>query len=164
MLTNHRLGETVRVENKNVIAGAMIETLSANVKLGDGKITEAFDIYKSALNISTASCTDSRVCACCTNKQTETALEFINKQLLLIPNDPQLFSLQAQCYALLGDIRMLQHRALAETYVLKGHYAAALDRMQTALQNSNGNFYQLSSVEARLKQIQVLKAEEDKEK
>ncbi|WP_394808109.1 hypothetical protein [Nitrosomonas sp.] len=59
---------------------------------------------------------------------------------------------------------MLQHRALAESYMLKGHTAAALDQLQTALQNSNGNFYQLSSVEARLKQIQTLKAEEDKEK
>lgn len=165
MLTNHRLGETVRVENKNVIAGAMIETLSANVKLADGKITEAFDIYKSALKIypQHRALIQGYAHALIRNKQTETALEFINKQLLLIPNDPQLFSLQAQCYALLGD-RMLQHRALAETYVLKGHYAAALDQLQTALQNSNGNFYQLSSVEARLKQIQVLKAEEDKEK
>lgn len=165
MLTNHRLGETVRVENKNVIAGAMIETLSANVKLADGKITEAFDIYKSALKIypQHRALIHGYAHALIRNKQTETALEFINKQLLLIPNDPQLFSLQAQCYALLGD-RMLQHRALAETYVLKGHYAAALDQLQTALQNSNGNFYQLSSVEARLKQIQVLKAEEDKEK
>ena len=165
MLTNHRLGNTVRVENKNVIAGAMIETLSAKVKLGNGKITEAFDIYKSALKIypQHRALIQGYAHALIQNKQTETALEFINKQLLLIPNDPQLFSLQAQCYALLGD-RMLQHRALAETYVLKGHYAAALDQLQTALQNSNGNFYQLSSVEARLKQIQVLKAEEDKEK
>lgn len=165
ILTNHRLGNTVRVENKNVIEGAMIETLSANVKLGNGEITEAFDIYKSALKIypQHRALIQGYAHALIQNKQTETALEFINKQLLLIPNDPQLFSLQAQCYDLLGD-RMLQHRALAETYVLKGHYAAALDQLQTALQNSNGNFYQLSSVEARLKQIQALKAEEDKEK
>jgi predicted Zn-dependent protease len=165
MLTNHRLGTTVRVENKNVIAGAMIETLSASVKLANGKITEAFDIYKTALKIypQHRALIHGYVHALIQNKQTETALEFINKQLLLIPNDPQLFSIQAQCYALLGD-RMLQHRALAESYMLKGHTAAALDQLQTALQNSNGNFYQLSSVEARLKQIQALKAEEDKEK
>ena len=165
MLTNHRLGTTVRVENKNVIAGAMIETLSASVKLANGKITEAFDIYKTALKIypQHRALIHGYAHALIQNKQTETALEFINKQLLLIPNDPQLFSIQAQCYALLGD-RMLQHRALAESYMLKGHTAAALDQLQTALQNSNGNFYQLSSVEARLKQIQALKAEEDKEK
>ncbi|WP_292993559.1 M48 family metalloprotease [Nitrosomonas sp.] len=165
VLTNHPLGKTVRVENKNVIAGAMIETLSASVKLANGKITEAFDIYKTALRIypQHRALIQGYAHALIQNKQTETALEFINKQLLLIPNDPQLFSLQAQCYALLGD-RMLQHRALAESYALKGHTAAALDQLQTALQNSNGNFYQLSSVEARLKQIQTLKAEEDKEK
>lgn len=165
MLTNHQLGKTVRVENKNVIAGAMIETLSANVKLANGKITEAFEIYKTALKIypQHRALIHGYAHALIQNKLTETALEFINKQLLLIPNDPQLFSIQAQCYAVLGD-RMLQHRALAESYMLKGHTAAALDQLQTALQNSNGNFYQLSSVEARLKQIQALKAEEDKEK
>ncbi len=165
MLTNHRLGETVRVENKDVIAGAMVEALSASVKLANGEITEAFDIYKTALKIYPRhrALIHGYAHALIQNKQTETALELINKQLLLITNDPQLFSIQAQCYALLGD-RMLQHRALAESYMLKGHTAAALDQLQTALQNSNGNFYQLSSVEARLKQIQALKAEEDKEK
>jgi len=165
ILTNHPLGKTVRVENKNVIAGAMIETLSASVKLANGRITEAFDIYKTALKIypQHRALIHGYAHALIQNKQTETALEFINKKLLLIPNDSQLFSLQAQCYALLGD-RMLKHRALAESYMQKGHYAAAIDQLQTALQNSNGNFYQLSSVEARLKQIQALKAEEDKEK
>lgn len=165
MLTNHQLGKTVRVENKNVIAGAMIETLSASVKLANGKITEAFDIYKTALKVypQHRALIHGYAHALIQNKQTETALEFINKQLLLTPNDPQLFSIQAQCYALLGD-RMLEHRALAESYMLKGHTAAALNQLQTALQNSNGNFYQLSSAEARLKQIQALKAEEDKEK
>jgi len=164
VLTNHPLGKTVRVENKNVIAGAMIETLSASVKLANGKIAEAFNIYKTALKIypQHRALIHGYAHALIQNKQTETALEFIDKKLLLIPNDPQLFSLQAQCYAVLGD-RMLKHRALAESYMLKGYYAAAIDQLQTALQNSNGNFYQLSSVEARLKQIQALKAEEDKE-
>lgn len=59
---------------------------------------------------------------------------------------------------------MLEHRALAESYFLKGHYVAAADQLQTALQNDNGNFYQLSSIEARLKQVRTLIAEEEKEK
>ena len=165
ILTDHLLGKTVRVEHKNVIAEAMIETLSASVKLANGKITEAFNTYKNALRIypQHRALMHGYAHALIQNKQIETALEFINKQLQLIQNDPQLFSLQAQSYALLGD-RMLKHRAQAEVYMLKGHYAAAIDQLQTALQNDNGNFYQLSSVEARLKQIQALKAEEEKEK
>jgi predicted Zn-dependent protease len=165
VLTDHLLGKTVRVEYKNVIAGAMIETLAASVKLANGKTTEAFNAYKNALKIypQHRALIHGYAQSLIQNKQIETALEFINKQLQLIPNDPQLFSLQAQSYALLGD-KMLKHRAQAEVYFLKGHYAGAIDQLQTALQNDNGNFYQLSSVEARLKQIQTLQAEEEKEK
>jgi len=165
VLTDHLLGKAVRIEHKNVIAGAMIETLAASVKLANGKITEAFNIYKDALKIypQHRALIHGYADALIKNKQIDTALEFINKQLPLFQNDAQLFSLQAQCYALLGD-RMLEHRAQAEVYFLKGHYAGAIDQLQTALQNDNGNFYQLSSVEARLKQMKTLKAEEDKEK
>lgn len=161
-LTNHLLGRTVRVEHKNIIAGAMIETLAASVKLANGQTTEAFNTYNNALKIypQHRALIHGYAQALIQNKQTETALEFINKQLLLIKNDPRLFNLQAECHALLGN-KMLKHRALAESYLLKGHYAGAIDQLQTALQNSNGNFYQLSSVEARLKQVQLLKTEEE---
>lgn len=164
VLTDHVLGKTVRVEYKNIIAGAMIETLSASVKLANGQVTEAFNTYKNALKIypQHRALMHGYAHALIQNKQTEIALEFINKQLQLVQNDAQLYNLQAQCYALLGD-RMLKHRALAESYMLKGHYAGAIDQLQTALKSSNGNFYQLSSVEARLKQVQALKTEEEKE-
>ncbi len=164
ILTDHTLGNTIRVEYKNVIAGAMIETLSASVKLANQQMTEAFTTYKNALKIypQHRALIHGYAQALIQNKQTDAALEFINKQLQLIHNDVQLFNLQAQCYALLGD-KMLQHRALAETYMLKNHYSGAIDQLQTALLHSNGNFYQLSSVEARLKQVKALKEEEDKE-
>jgi predicted Zn-dependent protease len=71
--------------------------------------------------------------------------------------------LQAQCYALLGN-KMLEHRALAEVYFLKNHFKAAADQLKIALQSDNGNFYQLSSIEARLKQMKALVEEEEKEK
>jgi predicted Zn-dependent protease len=164
VLTDHLLGKMIRVEHKNVIAGAMIETLSASVKLANGQMTEAFNTYKNALKIypQHRALIQGYTQALIQNEQTETALEFINKQLQHIQNDVRLFNLQAQCYALLGD-KMLQHRALAESYMLKGHYAGAIDQLKTALQNSNGNFYQLSSIEARLQQVQALKAAEEKE-
>ena len=162
-LTNHQLGKTVRIESRNVIAGAMIETLSARVKLANGATVEAFSAYKTALKIypQYRALIHGYAQALIENKQIETALEFITQKLQLIQNDPQLFSLQAQCYELLGD-KMLKHRALAESYLLKGHYAGAVDQLKTALQNSNGNFYQLSSVEARLKQVEILREEADK--
>lgn len=165
VLTGHLLGKTIQVEHRNIIAGAMIETLSASVKLANGNIDEAFNTYKTALKIypQHRALIHGYAHALIQNKQIQSALEFVSKQLQFIQNDPQLFSLQAQCHALLGD-KMLKHRAQAEAYFLTGHYIAAADQLQTALQNDNGNFYQLSSIEARLKQIQTLIAEEEKEK
>ncbi len=164
-LINHPLGKTIRVEHKNIIAGAMIETLSASVKLANGKTADAFTTYKTALKVypQYRALIHGYANALIQNKQTETALEFINQQLQTIQNDPKLYNLQAQCYALLGN-KMLEHRALAEVYFLKNHFKAAADQLKIALQSDNGNFYQLSSIEARLKQMQALVEEEEKEK
>ena len=163
-LTNHQLGRTVRVENKNIISGAMIETLAASVQFSNGENTKALNTYINALKIypQHRALVHGYALALIKNREIETALRFINEQLRIIQNDPQLFILQAQCYALLGNT-ILEHRALAESYMLKGHYSGAIDQLQTALQNSNGDFYYLSSIEARLKQIQALKDEEEKE-
>jgi predicted Zn-dependent protease len=164
-LTDHPLGKTIRVEPRNVIGGAMIETLAASVKLANGKTEEAFAVYKNALKIypQYRALIQGYAQALIHNKQIEMALEFIDKQLQIIQHDPKLYALQAQCYELLGK-KLLEHRAQAEVYYLKGHYKAAADQLKTALKNDNGNFYQLSSVEARLKQIQLLIDEEEKEK
>jgi len=164
-LRGHQLGAIIRIESKNVIAGAMIETLAASVKLANKEMDAAFKIYQSALKIypQHRALTHGYAQALIQKKQVNTALEFLTRQLNLIQNDPKLYELQAQCYSLLGD-KMLEHRAQAEVYFLKGHYKAAADQLKTALQNDNGDFYQLSSLEARLKQIQILIDEEEKEK
>lgn len=164
-LAGHQLGATIRIESKNVIAGAMIETLAASVKLANKEIDAAFKIYQSALKIypQHRALIHGYAQALIQDKQIKNALEFINRQLQLIHNDPKLYGLQAQCYSLLGD-KMLEHRAQAEVYFLKVNYKAAANQLKIALQNDNGNFYQLSSIEARLKQIQTLIDEEEKEK
>lgn len=164
-LTGHILGNPIRVAPKNVIGGAMIESLTANVKLANGKTEEAFTIYKNALKIypQYRALIHGYAQALIRNKQIPAALEFVTQQLQTIQNDPKLYTLQAQCYELSGD-KMLEHRAQAEVYYLKGHYKAAADQLKSALKNDNGNFYQLSSAEARLKQIQTLIEEEEKEK
>ena len=50
-LRGHQLGAIIRIESKNVIAGAMIETLAASVKLANKEMDTAFKIYQSALKI-----------------------------------------------------------------------------------------------------------------
>ncbi|WP_028460800.1 M48 family metalloprotease [Nitrosomonas cryotolerans] len=160
-LKNHSLGKTIRVEHKNILAGAMIETLAASVKLATGHIAEALNIYRTALNIypQHRALIHGYAAALLQNQQTETALEFINKQLQFAHDDIHLYRLQAQSYAVLGN-DMLKHRAQAEVYARQGQLTDAIEQLQIALQHNNRNFYQLSSVEARLKQLQAKVADE----
>lgn len=49
---------------------------------------------------------------------------------------------------------MLQHHAQAEAYIRQGNLPAAIDQLETALRSKDGDFYQTSGVEARLKELQ----------
>lgn len=163
-LKNHQLGRTVQVLSKQVMAGAMIETLAADVKIKAGKIDEALNIYRTALNIypQHRALIQGYATALLQNQQTETALNFINRQLQLSRDNIHLYELQAQGYEALGD-DMLQHHAQAEVYYRQGHFDAAIEQLKIALRSDNGNFYQVSSVEARLKQLQAMVEAEKKE-
>ncbi len=90
------------------------------------------------------------------------ALNFVNEQLRVRSNDARLYQLQAQTYAALGQ-RFLTHRATAEAYVRRGNLVAAIEQLQIALKTGEGDFYQLSSAEARLRELRALDAENRKQ-
>ncbi|MCB1947489.1 M48 family metalloprotease [Nitrosomonas sp.] len=161
LLKDHRLGKTIQVEQKALQAGAMIETLAAEVKLANGEIEDALKIYRTALRIypQHEALIQGYADALLKNNQTEMALELINRELQFHPKDIQLYRLQARAYAL-QDKLMLKHRAQAEVYILQGYYDAAIEQLRIALRHDNGDFYQLSSVEARLRQLQKFMDEE----
>jgi predicted Zn-dependent protease len=75
------------------------------------------------------------------------------------PADPRLRSLQSQSYAALGK-RLLQHQAQAEYYALQGSVPAAIEQLQLARRAGDGDFYQLSVVDARLKELRTQHAQE----
>jgi predicted Zn-dependent protease len=75
------------------------------------------------------------------------------------PRDARLYSLQSRAYAALGK-RLQQHQAQAEFYALQGSVPAAIEQLQLARSSGEGDFYQLSVVDARLKELQVLHAAE----
>src|SRR3972149_6612670 len=68
--------------------------------------------------------------------------------------DARLYKLQAKGYASLGK-RLLQHQAQAEAYLLQGSLPAAIEQLQLAQKSGDGDFYQLSVVEARLRALQA---------
>src|SRR6185436_4701424 len=78
------------------------------------------------------------------------------------PRDPRLYAMQAKSYAALGK-RLLQHQAQAELYVLQGSLPTAIEQLQIARDAGDGDFYQMSMVEARLKELRSQYMQEMKE-
>ena len=68
-------------------------------------------------------------------------------------------SCSRKTYAALGK-RLLQHQAQAEVYVLQGSLPAAIEQLQLAQSAGDGDFYQLSVVDARLKELRAQHAQE----
>ena len=60
--------------------------------------------------------------------------------------------------------RLQQLRAQAEFYYLQGQLGQAVEQLQFAQQATDGNFYEQSVVDARLRELRQLQAEEDKRK
>jgi predicted Zn-dependent protease len=66
--------------------------------------------------------------------------------------------MQGESYARLGQ-RLQQHRAQAEAYLLMGSLPAAIEQLQMGLRAGDGDYYQLSSAEARLRELRAIEAE-----
>lgn len=73
------------------------------------------------------------------------------------------YQLLAKSYAALGR-RTDQHRALAEAYFLQGGLAAAVEQLTLAQTAADADFFTLSAVDARLREVRVLQQEELKNK
>lgn len=74
--------------------------------------------------------------------------------------DARLYLLQAKAYAGLGQA-FRQHRALAEAYYLQGLTYGALEQLQLAQKSPDGDFYEQSQVDAKLREVRA-KLERDK--
>lgn len=162
---NHHLGTTIQITRKTPRPSAMIETLAARVKLAMGQTAEALDIYEAALRIypQHRALIYDYADALLRGNSADAALKFVNQQLQYAPNDIRLYRLQAQSYGALGDM-MMQHRAQAEVYTRQGNVHAAIEQLQIALRGDDGDFYQKSSAEARLKELRILDEAQKKEK
>ena len=96
-------------------------------------------------------------------RQVAAALQLINVRLQSYPQEVQLYQLQAQAYAAQGN-RLLHHRAQGEAYVRAGQLGAAVEQLQIALKAGGGDFYQLSAIEARLRELRRMQAEQDRKR
>jgi len=139
----------------------MIETLTARVQLAAGDtagalatLSRALKRYPGRLSLVYADAEMLQQAG----RQAE-ALKVLEAPVREHPRDARLRALQAQSYAALGK-RLLQHQAQAELYVLRGAVPAAIEQLQLAQAAGDGNFYELSAVDARLKELRAQHAQE----
>lgn len=84
--------------------------------------------------------------------RSEIALKLIHAQQRKGMRDSRLFRLKAQAEAQRGRLAA-QHRALAESYVLDGALPAAIEQLQLAQRAGDADFYELSQIDARLREV-----------
>jgi predicted Zn-dependent protease len=90
------------------------------------------------------------------------ALAVVEARLRDFTDDPKLYLLQARAYAMQGK-RLAQHRATGEAYARLGNVRGAVEQMQIAVKSGDGDFYQLSAAEARLRELRKIEEAQRKE-
>jgi beta-barrel assembly-enhancing protease len=80
------------------------------------------------------------------------AIDYLRNQLALTHSDPRYFQMLAASHAALQE-KTLQHQATAEMYVLQGAVPAAVEQLRLARSAADADFYTMSEVDARLRQL-----------
>ena len=151
----------------NLIAGTpkapMIDTLAVRVLQGAGESAAAFARIKEAiaLNPYYRPLIYLQISALLEANRHADALIALREPVRLYPRDTSLLSMQAKTYAALGK-RLMQHKVQAEVYLLQGSLPAAVEQLQFAQSAGDGDFYEQSVVEARLKEVRARLAAETK--
>ena len=134
----------------------MIDALSAQTLLATGDIEGGLAAYRAALlthperRMLIYGYADALITA---NKPAD-AIGFLVSRPGRRSTDARLHEIEAKAYSAQGK-RMLQHRAQAEAQVLKGNLPAAIQQLQIAEQADDGDFYEKSGIEARIKELKA---------
>ena len=138
----------------------MIDALGAQTLIASGEVERGLTFYRDSLRASPnrRALIHGYADALITANKAADAVQFLNGRLDGRTGDPQLYEFQARAYTVMGK-RLLQHRAQAEVYALRGNFPAAIEQLQIAQKAGDGDFYQKSSVEARLKELMALDTE-----
>ena len=86
--------------------------------------------------------------------QHEAAIAFLRKQEAIHRTQPAYHALLGRSYAALNR-RALQHQSIAEMYALLGAPQAAVAQLELARRANDGDFYTMSEVDARLRELQA---------
>lgn len=138
----------------------VLDTLECRISTAAGDGPGAFACYREALKTypNYRALTYDYANALLQNGQPDAALKLVGDRLQVYTEDYKLYLLQARSYAMLNK-RLAQHRAQGEAYARMGNIPGAVEQLQIALKSGDGDFYQLSATEARLRELRRINDE-----
>ena len=147
------------------VSAPMLEHLRADVRVAQGDVAGGLTIYRDAmvrfpLNLGLLYGYGGALTGA---GRFEEARRFSETQLGSYPDDIRLHRMRAESYAGLGR-QSMKHRALAEVFSLQGQTAGAVEQLQQAQKAGDANFFEASSIEARLREMKQRLNDELKEK
>ena len=159
-----RAGKELQILRKALPASPAVDTLAARFYIASGDVTSALQTYRDALRSHPGyrALIYDYAEALLGNRQPGEALKLVESRLQNSVSDSRLYELQAKCYAAL-DKRLPQHRAQAEAYYRVGNLRGAIEQLVLAQKSGDGDFYQLSSVDARLRELRAQEEEARRE-
>ncbi|MFZ3088935.1 MAG: tetratricopeptide repeat protein, partial [Methylotenera sp.] len=150
---------------KNAPPHAMIENLSARLEVARNNPQQAARQYAAALKLYP----DNRALIYgyaehfLAIRQPDKAIQLVLEKQGLYPDDAYLYDVLAKAYTMQNKA-LLGHQAQSEAYYRKYDLARAIEQMDLATKANDGDFYQKSIVEARLKQLRLMMGDEKKPK
>ena len=155
--TKHELA-ILRLDVKNTPAAqnnAMIETLTAQVKQA-AKDPDTLAFYRTAVQNfpQHRALIYDYVELLIASNEANTAVTLLTDQVTRHPTDTRLYDLQARGYHQLNR-PLEQHQSQAYSYAWQGNIRAAIQQLEFA-KRSGGDFYQLSTIEADLRELREM--------
>jgi predicted Zn-dependent protease len=133
------------------------ELLAGQVKAGQRKHAEALAIYRAAMKTSPQyrALVYAYFDELLENGLAAEAIAELNERLRSTQDDSRLYELQARAFESSGR-RVSQHRAQAEAAYRRGNLPAAVEQLELAVKARGSDFYEYSSAESRLREMQRL--------
>ncbi len=133
---------------------AWIEHLAARIKSAQKKWDESLAIYAAAMKKfpGERALSYDHIETLFESGQVDAGLAAANEKLKFVTDDPTYYELAAKGYERKNK-RLAQHRAIGESYFRRGHLRAAIDQYEIAAKAKDGDFYDSSGVESRLREL-----------
>lgn len=162
---DNRRAEAELLKVRGLVAfNPMIELLYARLRQSNGSPREAQDLLRAAVAKAPAyrPLQYAVIAAQQDAGEHDAALAALNEMVKTFPRDPRLQTMLAKSYSATNN-RLQYFRAMAEANFLQGATLAAIEQLQLAQRSGDGDFYQQSAVDARLREMRAKLAEDTRQ-